>query len=261
MKIDMMIRFLAFSGLLTALATVACAEPPPPPPKGEPRGDKPPHFGPPKGGGGGDRGERGDRDRDRGGDWRGGGGGWMPGYGSRPPMRHDGFDKLPEEEKKRVREALDKVWTRPEVIEARDKAMRANEEMRDTIRESLGKIDPDAAAILARIEPKDHFDPRKLPKLPPSDSPEFPKIMVQRLGMELQSFSRPDRLEETRSLHERVITQPKVMESISRLETTTGEERIQAVQALREVYREAVGKEFQAAREKRAAEEAAKPKP
>ncbi|WP_208300234.1 hypothetical protein [Prosthecobacter fusiformis] len=249
----MMTRFLALPGLLMALALVAHAEPPPPP-KGE-RGDRPPGYGPPKGG---DRGgERGDRDRggDRGGDWRGG----MSGYGGRPPMRHDGFDKLPEEEKKRVREALDKVWSRPEVIAAKDKAMRANEEMRDTIRESLAKIDPDAAAILARIEPKDHFDPRDLPKLPPSDSPEFPQMMVKRMGMELLSFSRPERREETRQLHDRVMAQPQVAEAVSRVVGTTGEERIQAVQKLREAYREAVGKEFQAARERRAAEGAPPP--
>lgn len=177
-------------------------------------------------------------------------------------MRHDGFDKLPDDEKKRVREALDKVWSRPEVIEAKDKAMRANEEMRDTIRESLKKIDPEAAAILAKIEPKDHFDPRELPKLPATDSTDFPRIMVQRLGMELMSFSRPERREETRKLHERVVAYPKVREAITRVEGTTGEERVQAVQSLRESYREAVGKEFQAARERRAKEgEAGSPPP
>lgn len=242
-----------------ALVLAAQAEPPPPPP-GE-RGDKPPGFGPPRGGERGDRDrERGDRDRDRGGE-RGSGGdrrSGMPGYGGRPPMRHDGFDKLPEEDKKRVREALDKVWSRPEVIAAKDKALRANEEMRDTIRESLGKIDPGAAAILARIEPKDHFDPRDLPRLPPPDSAEFPDIMVKRLGMELISFSRPERREETRKLHERVMSQPQVAGAVARVVSTTGEERIQAVQKLRELYREAVGREFHAAREKREAEEKAK---
>jgi len=169
-------------------------------------------------------------------------------------MRNEGFDKLPEEDKKRVRDALDKVWSRPEVMAAKDKAMRANEEMRDTIRESLSKIDPQAAAILARIEPKDHFDPRELPKLPPTDSPEFPKIMVQRMGLELLSFSRPDRREETRKLHERVMAQPQVQEALTQIQSSTGETRVQATQKLREVYREAVGKEFQAARERRAAE-------
>lgn len=174
----------------------------------------------------------------------------MPGFGGRPPMRHDAFDKLPEADKKRVREALDKVWSRPEVIEAKDKAMRANEEMRDTIRTALAKIDPEAAAILAKTEPKDQFDPRNLPRLPAPDSPEFPKIMVKRMGMELLTFSRPERREGTQQLHDRVIAQPALQEALAKVESTQGEERILAVQKLRDLYREAVIKEFQAARER-----------
>lgn len=249
---------LASPALLMLLAATALlAEPPAAPPKGDREGmpPPPPHFGPPKGG---ER-ER-DRDWDRGerggdrGDRRGGGGGGMPGFGGRPPMRHDAFDKLPEGDKKRVREALDKVWSRPEVIAAKDKAIRANEEMRDTVREALTKIDPEAAAILARIEPKDHFDPRDLPRLPATDSSDFPKVMVRRMGMELQSFSRPERRDETRKLHERVMAFPQVQEALTQLEGSTGEARVQATQKLREVYREAVFKEFQAARERRAGE-------
>ncbi|SKB02220.1 hypothetical protein SAMN02745166_03584 [Prosthecobacter debontii] len=255
MKTTRMKSLLALPALLTLLtATALHAEPPAAPPKGDREGmpPPPPHFGPPKGG---ERDSK--RDWDRGGDRgdrRGGGGSGMPGFGGRPPMRHDAFDKLPEEDKKRVREALDKVWSRPEVIAAKDKAMRANEEMRDTIRESLTKIDPEAAAILERIEPKDHFDPRELPRLPATDSPDFPKVMVRRMGMELQSFSRPERRDETRKLHERVMTFPQVQEALAKLESSTGEERVQATQKLREVYREAIFKEFQNARERRAAD-------
>lgn len=262
MKLNVMIRFLTLSTLLASVPLVSFAEPPPPAERGD-RPDKPPHhMGPPKGERGdrdrewGDR-ERGDRDReprggdrDRGPDWRGGSGG-MPGFGGRPPRRNDGFDKLPEEDKKRVREALDKVWGRPEVIQAKDKAMRANEEMRDTVRESLKKIDPEAAAILERIEPKDHFDPRQLPKLPPADSVEFPEVLVRRLGMELISFSRPERREETRKLHERVMELPRVKEAVAEVQNTQGESRSLAAQKLRNIYREEVAKEFQALRSKR----------
>jgi hypothetical protein len=258
MKLNVMIRFLTLSSLLASMPLVSFAEPPPPGERGD-RPDKPPRYMGPPPGERGDR-ERGDRDprggggdRDRGPDWRGGGGG-IPGFGGRPPKRNDGFDKLPEEDKKRVREALDKVWGRPEVIQAKDKAMRANEEMRDTVRESLKKIDPEAATILERMEPKDHFDPRQLPKLPPADSAEFPEVLVRRLGMELISFSRPDRREETRKLHERVMTLPSVKAAVAEVENSQGESRSQAAQKLRNIYREEVAKEFQAARVKRADE-------
>jgi hypothetical protein len=54
--------------------------------------------------------------------------GMMPGMGKGPP-RFDGFDKLSEAELQKVRTAFEKAWQRPEVIESRDKAMKANEEI------------------------------------------------------------------------------------------------------------------------------------
>lgn len=228
-----MIRLSALPGALLALVlTASAAEPTPPaaPPKGE--ADKPPRP-----------------------EWRGGFGGF-----GRPP-RHDGFDKLPEAERRKVREAFDRVWNRPEVIAARDEAMRANDTMRRVIREALEKTDPEAAAILARLEPREGFDPSKLPPLPPPETPDFPAAVVARMAAELLAFSRPDRREETRQIHERVMAQPALREAFERLKTGEGEARIEALHALRKAYREAIGAEFQAARERRAAAEGAKPPP
>lgn len=228
-----MIRLFALPGALLVLAlTASAAEPPPPPapPKGEVGADKPPRP-----------------------DWRGGFGGF-----GRPP-RHEGFDKLPEEERQKVRDALDHVWNRPEVIAARDEAMRANDTMRRVIREALEKTDPEAAAILARLEPREGFDPSKLPPLPPPEAAEFPAAVVARMASEMQAFSRPERREETRQIHERVMAQPALREAFEQLKARSGEARIEALHALRKAYREAVGKEFQAARERRTAAEAGKP--
>ena len=226
-------RLSALPGALLALALIAsAAEPPSPPapPKGEP--NKPPRP-----------------------EWRGSFGGF-----GRPP-RHDGFDKLPEPERRKVRDALDRVWNRPEVIAARDEAMRANDTMRRVIREALQKTDPEAAAILARLEPREGFDPSKLPPLPPPEAPYFPEAVVARMASELQAFSRPERREETRQMHERVMAQPALREAFDLLKTREGEARIEALHALRKTYREAIGAEFQAARERRAASEGAKPPP
>lgn len=225
-------RLSALTGALLALALIAsAAEPPPPaPPKGEPNKSPRP-------------------------EWRGSFGGF-----GRPP-RHDGFDKLPEPERRKVRDALDRVWNRPEVITARDEAMRANDAMRRVIREALQKTDPEAAAILARLEPREGFDASKLPPLPPPEAVNFPEAVVARMASELQAFSRPERREETRQMHERVMAQPALREALERLKTREGEARIEALHALRKAYREAIGAEFQAARERRAAAEGAKPPP
>lgn len=228
-----MIPVTALTGALLALALFAsAAEPPPPPSPSKGEADKPPRP-----------------------EWRGGFGGF-----GRPP-RHDGFDKLPEAERRKVREALDRVWNRPEVIAARDEAMRANDAMRRVIREALQKTDPEAAAILARLEPREGFDPSKLPPLPPPEASEFPEAVVARMASELQAFSRPERREETRQMHERVMAQPALREAYEHLKTREGEARIEALHALRKAYREAIGAEFQAARERRAAAEGSKPTP
>lgn len=227
-----MTRLLVLSSTLAALAFSAAAQTPDGPPRSEK--DKPK------------------------GEWRSGGG--MPGYG-RPPGRNDGFDQLPEAEKKRVREALDKVWGRPEVIEARDRSMKANEDFRDAIRAALVAIDPEVVKIMDRVRPPDHFDPRQMPKLPPADSNEFPRVALQRLGMELVGFARPERREETKRMHERVIALPAIKTAFGKVETTSGEERIQAMQKLRDIYRAEIGREFQLARERRGPPESEPPKP
>lgn len=185
---------------------------------------------------------------------------WRGGFGSfgRPP-RHEGFDKLPEEERRKVRDALDRVWNRPEVIAARDEAMRANDAMRRVIREALEKTDPEAAAILARLEPRSNFDPGKLPPLPPPEAPDFPEAVVARMASELQAFSRPERRDETRQIHERVMALPTLRTALEQLKAQQGEARIEALHTLRKAYREAVGAEFQAARERRNAAEGSKP--
>lgn len=211
---------------------------PPPSPRGE-GGFRP---GPP---GSGDRdGDRKDRG-DHGGDRRGGG--FWPGFG-RPPMRSEEYDKLPEADKKRIREAMDRVWGRPEVIEARERTMRAHADLRETIRTSLARHDPEVAELLKKVEPDDGYDMRQLPPMPAVDSDEFPRAITMRLGMDIMMFSKPDRKEATRLFHEKLMTTEPVQKALQEVIAKRGEERIQASQRLRQVYREAAMQEFQKAR-------------
>ena len=226
MKSVAMIRILVASGPLAAVALTVAAETPPPVPARDGQGPLVEERD----------GHRYERPR---GDWRGGksaGGS----FGRSPGGRGEAFEKLPEAEKKRVREALEKVWSRPEVMQARDRAMRAHDDFRNAIRVALKSIDPEAAAILERMRPPDRFDPRKLPELPPADSPEFPQAAVRRLGAEFVTSSRPERRDEAQKLHERLIALPEVRQAISSVETAAGEARLDAWQKLREVYRHAM---------------------
>ncbi|MFO1485384.1 MAG: hypothetical protein U1F71_18630 [Verrucomicrobiaceae bacterium] len=221
-------RFLAFVSALaiTASAQQPEGEKPPPPPK--PNG--PPPY--------------------RDGDHRGPGGpGMMPGMSGRP-RGFDGFEKLSEDERAKVRAAFDKAWQRPEVIESRDKAMKASEEMRERLRKAVEEIDPEVAKILEKVKPPFPMDQKGLPEMPKPDSPEFARMAAIRLGAEMLAMARPERRDETRRFHERIMQMPRLKEAIARLDQLPPEQRIEAFHKMRETYREVVGQEFAKMRER-----------
>lgn len=173
----------------------------------------------------------------------------MPGMGGKP-RGFDGFDKLSEDERAKVRAAFDKAWQRPEVIESRDKAMKANEEMRERLRKAVQEIDPAVAKILEKVKPNFPLDQNGLPEMPKPDSPEFGRMAAMRLGAEMLAMARPERREETRRFHDRIMQLPRVKEAISRLEQLPPEQRMEAFRRLRDTYREVVGQEFSKMRER-----------
>lgn len=174
-------------------------------------------------------------------------------------MKSEEYDKLPETDKKRIREAMDRVWGRPEVIEARERTMKAHAELRETIRTTLAKHDPEVAELLKKVEPDDGYDMRQLPPMPPVDSDEFPRAITMRLGMDIMMFSKPDRKDATRLFHEKLLTTEPVQKALQEVIAKRGEDRIQASQRLRQVYREAAMQEFQKARGSRPPPEGGKP--
>jgi Spy/CpxP family protein refolding chaperone len=175
--------------------------------------------------------------------------GMMPGKG-KPQRGFDGFEKLSEAEKQKVRTAFEKAWQRPEVIESRDKAMRANEEMRNTLHAVLKEIDPEVVGILEKIKPPFPVDQRGLPEMPKPESPDFARVAAMRLGAEMLSMARPERREETRRFHERIMQLPRVKEAFAKLEQLPPEQRLEAFHKLRDTYREVVGQEFAKVRER-----------
>lgn len=165
------------------------------------------------------------------------------------PMRHDGFEKLSEEEKSKVRAAFEKAWKRPEVLEARDKAMKANEEMRNTLHAALKEIDPQVVGILEKIKPPFPMDQRGLPEMPRPESPEFGRMAVARLGAEMLSVARPERREDTRRFHDRIMQMPRVKEALANLEQLPPGEKMEGFKRFRDLYRQVAGEEYMKLRE------------
>ncbi|MDZ4404372.1 hypothetical protein [Prosthecobacter sp.] len=176
--------------------------------------------------------------------------GMIPGMGGKPSRGFDGFEKLSEAERGKVRAAFEKAWQRPEVIASRDEAMKANEEMRNTLHKALKEIDPEVVGILEKIKPPFPVDQRGLPEMPKPESPEFGRMAAIRLGAEMMSVSKPERREETRRFHDRIMQLPRVKEALARLEQLPPDQRMEAFKKLRDTYREVAGQEFMKFREK-----------
>ena len=208
-----------------------------------PRPPKPPGEPPRRGTGGpGGPGEPGGRHGGGpggpGGPAGGPGGGMM---GMRPPM---GFDTLTEDEKKKVREAMAKAWNRPEVITARDKAMEANEQMRQTLQTAIKEIDPEVDAILEKIKPPYPLDHRGLPLMPKPESPEFIKFVGIRLRAELMSIAKPGRHEETGRFHDRIMQSQRMKDALAELERAAPGSRVDFFMKVRDAYRQVAAEEF-----------------
>lgn len=174
--------------------------------------------------------------------------------GMRPP---GGFDKLSEEERQIMRQAFEKAWKDPQVIEARDQAMRANEKVRRMLHEAMGKDDPKVAALLEKMKPPFETDDRGFPILPRPDSPDFAKVAEARLGAEMMSIAKPGKQEDARRVHERIMQLPRMKEAMAGLVSTPPPGRLEALRKIRELYRQLVSEEF--ARFRKAREEAAPP--
>ena len=160
------------------------------------------------------------------------------------PFQSEGFEKLPEDEKKRVRAAMEKAWSLPALQQAKDRYMKANEAFRTAMRQALQEVDPEVVKILEKIKPQQPPGPRQLPKLPAPTEEGFARAAVDRLGMELMAFARPEVREKARGIHEKIMQSPAVSEAVNKLFAAPPDKRVEALGKLREAYREAVSKEL-----------------
>lgn len=182
-----------------------------------------------------------------------------PRFGMGGGMRESGWDQLNEDEKKKLREAIDKVWDTAEVTASRDKIMKATEEMRTTLRTALEKSDPDAAKIMAKVKtPFPWPSHRGPPPMPNPEDPNFPRMATMRLGFEMLSIAKPEQREAMRHLHERLVELPSVKDAAAKLEAAPISGRMEAFKMLRETYqkeREREIAEYRARRRDSAPEE------
>ena len=193
------------------------AQDPPPPEQKQPKDGQPHHAGPPRGG-------------------------MIPGNpgtfprGDREHM--DAFKQLPEEERARVRIAFEKAWNKPDVMQARDRLMKANEEYREALHHALEEADSGVVQILEKVKVPMQGGGPSAGRLPDPNDPEFSKKVVTRLGEDLQNWARNEKRDlPAGRLHERVINAPAVRDLVKQLEAATEpQRRLEIAGKLREAY-------------------------
>ncbi len=149
--------------------------------------------------------------------------------------RFEMFKDMPEEQKKKVRAAFEKVWKKPEVTEARDRLMKSNEEYRKILHEALAEADPEVVKILeSNKRPMGPGGSSMLGKMPEPGDPDFANKVIQRLKAESQSGER--RESAFPRMHEKIMQMPAVAEAVKTLQQAEPGKRMEAWTRLREVY-------------------------
>ena len=165
------------------------------------------------------------------------------------------MDQLSEDERHRLRTAVEKVWENPEVAAARERVMKANEEFRGTLRDALQKDDPEVVKILEKVKaPLPWEQHRGPPQMPGPEDPNFPRMAANRLGFEMMTFLKPEQRAAFRKLHERVIDLPSVKEAIHKVQSAPADGRPEAFKNLHEVYRRECEREIAEFRQRRKGE-------
>lgn len=156
--------------------------------------------------------------------------GWGPFSGG---ISGEMFEKLPEPERQRVRDALAKAWQSPRMEQAREKLTNAHAEFREAMRASLDEADPGVSAIIEKVKPP-------LPELPPETDPAFARVALERFRAEVIARTRPERREEIKKDMDRLMALPPVKKAITELEQAPPEKRMEALHRLSAIWRETV---------------------
>ncbi len=170
--------------------------------------------------------------------------------GDREPM--DAFSRLPEEERQRIRAAFEKAWNKPDVIQARDRLMKANEEYRETLHHALGEADAGVLKILDKVKPPMPGGGYPFAgRMPDPNDPEFSKKVLTRLGDDFQNWARNEKREISPGrFNERVMNAPAVRELVQQLEAAKEpQRRLEIAGKLREAFLAAWRAEFGQPRE------------
>ncbi len=160
---------------------------------------------------------------------------------------YDYLKNLSEPDRVKVRDAFQQAWTSAQVIQAREKLSKANDEYRQALEQALKAANPEVPQILETARQSSRGGERSISmaQMPAVDDPEFVRKGLQRLGMELQMWARTEHRDgPTMKLHERILMHPTIREAVQRLESSESAQRLEVWGKLRDAYMAEARNEF-----------------
>ena len=167
---------------------------------------------------------------------------------------NDAWEKLSEEDKRSIRRAFEAAWEQPAVAESRDRAMRANADMRAALMSAIEKIDPHAHKLIQDVRPEIPSMQMGMvkPPLPRPDDADFPRAAINRLRIEMMGYAKPEHREAAEKLHAKVMLLPAVIAANEAMIQAPPDARMEAYKKLHEVYKTAIETEIAEAKRKQA---------
>ena len=160
-------------------------------------------------------------------------------------------DRLSDDERKRLREVMGKVWNSDKVKSARDAATEAAKQYRDALHLAAMEADPSIKPLLEKIIEKMGNLPPMTPFGPgDNNGPEEARGEGggpgRLFGVDPEGMGKltDEQRGQLRQAFERISSMPLLNEARAAVESANGEGKREAVRKMRRVVREALEKEF-----------------
>ena len=155
-------------------------------------------------------------------------------------------DKLSEEDRKRIREVMGKIWNSDKVKTARDHAAEAAQKYRDALHAAAIEADPSIKPLLEKMIDKMGEVPPPFGGSPGEPRREGPGNFGKLFGIDAGDLGKmtDDQRSKLREAFERISALPALHEARSAMENAKGEGKREAVRKMRKVVQEALEKDF-----------------
>ena len=155
-------------------------------------------------------------------------------------------DKLSEEDRKRIREVMGKIWTSDKVKSARDHAAEAAQKYRDALHAAAIEADPSIKPLLEKMINKMGEVPPPFGGSPGEPRREGPGNFGKLFGIDAGDLGKmtDDQRSKLREAFEKISALPALHEARAAMENAKGEGRREAVRKMRKVVQDALEKDF-----------------